>query len=326
MIDFELVKRFVNDEKLPIQVIKNENYFNYMLDLLEEEFKSRTKWIGWQKVIESNYEGDSKKYLADFYKIRDKIIEDMKANPAYQSFNTGDMNKYRVQNMPQVGSTEIYKVTNNGKYYLSIDLKKANYQALKFAGVVTEPTYEEWLSKWTKLPHLLASKYLRVVVFGQLNPGRHITVEKYITSEIYKHIENVFELSNISTFISFRNDELIWEVPSDQLSVVRDRLPAIIKSIAEFGFGVSVELFKLHCFELSQEVSGHRLNFYKKEYCDGSKDTYHCIPGTYQAIVTRLLQGNSSEEEEVELCDYDTWFEHDGMLSQFVGKFKIEKL
>lgn len=320
-VNYELVKRFVNDEKLPIQTIKKDEYFNYMLDLLEDGFGSRTKWEEWQKVIKEQYNGDANLYLADFYKFRDKIISDMKSNPKYQEFNTGDMMCYSVNGMglPQVGSTDIYKTTNRGKYYLSIDLKKANFQALKYVGVIEESNYETWLRKWTKLPHLLNSKYLRVVVFGQLNPGRHITVEKYISAKIHNHLCEVFAIDDLIKFVSFRNDELIWEIPEEKLETIARLTADFQKSIAEFGFEVSVELFKMHCFELVQEDSGHSLYFYKKEYFNGDPNSYHCIPGTYQAIVTKLLR-------EEELCKYDTWFEHDGMLSTFIGNFKIREL
>lgn len=317
MLDIELIKRFVSDEKLPIQVIKDEKYFNYILDLLEDSFGSRTKWNGWLKVIESQYEGDSKKYLADFYKIRESVISDMKANRAYQEFNTCNMNKYQVTDMPQVGSYEIYRPGNQGKYYLSLDLKKANFQALQFVGVIEKGlTYENWLKRWTDLPHLLNSKYLRVVVFGQLNPGRHITVEKFITSEIYKHIDRSNILKDVAQLVSFRNDELIWEVSKNNILELTN---ALYDVIAEFGFKVSLDFFKLHCFEFTQNVTGNKINFYKKEYFNGNPSSYHCIPGTYQAIITKLLEGR-------ELCDYDTWFMHDGMLSKFIGTFKIEEV
>ena len=319
MINFELVKRFVNDEKLPIQVIKDEAYFNYMLDLLEDSFGSRTKWNQWQEIIESQYEGDPGKYLADFYKFRDTIISDMKANEKYQEFNNCDMNKFRITDMPQIGATDIYKTINRGKFYLSIDLKKANYQALRYVGVIEEPTYEQWLSKWTKLPHLLNSKYLRVVVFGQLNPGRHITVEKYISSLIYKQLNQCLSIDDLANFVSLRNDELIWEIPHENLEKLAALTGEISAKIAEFGFIVSVELFRMHCYELVQDISGHKLNFYKKEYFNGDPNTYHCIPGTYQAIVTNLLR-------EQPVTEFDTWFEHDGMRSKFIGNFKLSEL
>lgn len=315
-MDINLVKRFVNDEKLPIQPIKCPEYFDYMLSLFEPTHKSRTKWEEWQRVIKENFNGDSEAYLDSFYKMRDNIIKTMKANEDFIRFNNCDMNQYRVTDIPQVGSGSVYKVPNSGKYYLSIDLKKANYQALHYAGVIKENSYYDWIKTFTDLEHLAVSKYLRVVVFGQLNPGRHITLEKYITAKIYKSI--TINNPNIGNVVSIANDEIIWEtdsyVPDDKC---RD-LVEFVKS--REGFDVTVESFKLQAHRLTQNngFGSRSLEFYRKDYLE-CKPTYHCTPILYFPIILKLLNKKP-------IVDYDRWFEHDGMLSQFLGNFNLEEI
>lgn len=309
-LNFELVKRFTRDEKLPIQEIRDEGYFYHMIKLLENSHAAETKWNNWMKVVDTQYNGDPNAYLTEFHNLRDKIINDMKADPKYIDFNNCDMNKYHIVDMPQVGSREVYRACNRGKIYLSIDLKKANYQALNFAGVIEEPSYVQWLSKWTQLQHLLDSKYLRVVVFGQLNPGRHITVEKYMTSLLYHQVCDILPMAEL---VSFRQDELIWEAPAEVLDLVDE-----IKK--KSWFDISVDVYKLHCFELIQEISGRKVEFCKKEYLDGSPSTYHCIPGVYQALVNCLLNG-------IEPGYYDTLvLGSDGLWCNFIGNFTLKEI
>lgn len=311
----ELVKRFVSDEKLPIQVIKFAPYFEYMLDLFESTHKTRTKWENWQRVIKEKFDNDPISYLNSFYKMRDSIITSMKANEDYIRFNNCDMNQYRITDIPQVGSGSVYKMPNSGKYYLSIDLKKANYQALHYAGVIKEDSYDKWIRTFTDLDHLAESKYLRVVVFGQLNPGRHITLEKYITANIFKSVNDLVS----GNVVSIANDEIVWElddfVDKDKL----DTLKSFVKD--KLGFDVTVESFRLQCLKLIQETEfglSKSLEFYRKEMWE-CESTYHCIPNIYYPIILKLLY----LKEEV---PYDRWFEHDGMLSQFMGKFKLEEI
>ena len=312
----ELVKRFVNDEKLPIQVIKYVPYFEYMLDLFESTHKTRTKWENWQRVIRERFDNDPEAYLNSFYKMRDNIITTMKANEDYIRFNNCDMNQYRVTDIPQVGSGAVYKVSNSGKYYLSIDLKKANYQALHYAGVIKENSYDEWIRTFTDLDHLAESKYLRVVVFGQLNPGRHITLEKYITANIFKSVNDIIA----GKVVSIANDEVIWEMDGGFVTKEKqDNLRSFIKE--KLGFDVTVESFRLQCLKLVQETEfglSKSLEFYRKDM-EECESTYHCIPNTYYPIILKLL----SHTEEI---PYDRWFEHDGMLSQFIGSFKLEEI
>ena len=42
-----------------------------------------------------------------------------------------EMNEFSIKDKPNVSSNNIYNETNVGKFFISIDLKKANFQTLK---------------------------------------------------------------------------------------------------------------------------------------------------------------------------------------------------
>lgn len=314
-LNFDLVKRFISDENLPIQLIRREDYFNYVLDLFENMFSSKTKWTEWCNIIDTKYNGNPEAYLADFYNIREQVIQDTKNKPEYIEFNNCDMNGYSVPDIKNISTSDIYKGNNSGKCYLSLDLKKANYQALKKVGVMTEPTYVDWLKNWTQLPHLLSSKYLRVVIFGQLNPKRQITVEKFITAQIYRHIVNN-NLLDVANIVSFRNDELIWELSSPIEETALDKLR---ESVSGLGYKFTTDMFILRAYRLVPKACGKSLLFFMKEYLDGRPGTLHCVPSQYMPIVLKTLEGKPIEE-------MDTWLEHDGMLCKLLGEYDLIKL
>lgn len=45
--------------------------------------------------------------------------------------------------------------------------------------VLNAGTYQDFIKKFTDLEYVAESKYTRQIVFGKMNPKRHITVEKY---------------------------------------------------------------------------------------------------------------------------------------------------
>ncbi len=49
-------------------------------------------------------------------------------------------------------------------------------------------TYEDFIGKFTDSDFIKASKYTREVIFGKLNPKRHITAEKFFINKIYQDI------------------------------------------------------------------------------------------------------------------------------------------
>ena len=201
-------RRFVKDFNLPINVVDSP-YFEYYMDLYD--WFPKEEYFDLMDEINANYNRNLNLWMEEYGKIRDKIITDIENSDAYKEFNSTDMSKWALsdecKNLPDIN---IYNQSSVGKTFLSIDLKKANFQALRKVGVVKGKTYEDFLSQWTDSEYFKKSKYTRQVIFGKLNPKRTIAVEKYIMQEIKKWFES-YKFKGLK-LVAFKADELIYEI------------------------------------------------------------------------------------------------------------------
>lgn len=315
--DAELAKRFVSDYKLPIQLIE-PNYFFYFLKLYEKDFLSLTKYKSLCHVIKEQFSGSPKNFLDYYYQIRDTIIQTIENNKAFQMFNNMDMSKYSINKKENISSNNIYKENNIGKVLISIDLQKANYQALKYVNndiVLGTDTYDEFIHKFTELDYIAESKYTRQVIFGKLNPKRHITVERYIIHQVYEFVVNNFKLHNC---ISITNDELIFEIKKEEIDDYNSIIKEIQKSIKDnLGFLTKVELYTLYGVQLSCDKF-KRSCYYYKAYANNINKLM-CVPVNYYAIVYKLFNS-------IALCEEDYHFDYEGLDCRYCESFNIEKI
>lgn len=201
-------RRFVKDFNLPINIVDSP-YFEYYMSAYE--WFPREEYHDLCNEIVKKYHGNINLWLEDYSRIRDEIITDIENSEEYKSFISSDINDFvlsdECKNLPDIN---IYNQSSVGKTFLSIDLKKANFQALKRLGIIEGDTYEKFISKWTDSEYFKKSKYTRQVIFGKLNPKRTIAVEK----KIMEHVKSWFEIYEFKglKLVSFKSDELIYEI------------------------------------------------------------------------------------------------------------------
>ena len=320
----DLANRFVSDYKLPIQMT-DEKYFFYYLDLYEKEYQSRTKYDKLCDIIEKEYDGSPNKFLYDYYHIRDVIITTVENSDAYKKFNEMDMSIFSIKDKLNITSNNIYNETNVGKAFISIDLKKANFQALKYVDpkiVLNSETYQEFIGNFTLSEYVAESKYTRQVIFGKLNPKRHIAVEKFITHKIYDFLKNTCGLPY--KCVSISNDEIIFDLGKfgkmyiDEIFGAVDKANECEKSINDsLGFEVNVEMYVLHKVQLCCDKF-KRSCYYYKEYITPNKvnGKLVCVPSNYFPIVYKLFNGLALKEE-------DYHFDYEGLDCKYCENFTI---
>lgn len=317
-----LANRFVSDYKLPVPITTREDFFYYYLNLLEKDYNALTKWNKLLDTINEQFDGDSDKFLNYYAETREKIINTILENPAYQKFNNMDMSKFAVKDKINVSSNNIYNYENVNKIFLSVDLKKANFQALKYVDpniVLNCKTYEDFISKITDLYYIKESKYSRQVIFGCCNPKRHITIEKYIINQIRILLDEILQINPNNKdypLVSMSNDELVYINPIQTMSFLFNEKISYAEVIEDIkrkihdrlGFDVNIELFMLEGFELfSEESLKVHKTFFNKYNLITDEDKLVCVPLPFFPIAYKLFNRQ-------ELNDMDLYFEYEKLI------------
>lgn len=313
----ELVKRFVSDFKLPIAII-SEPYFSYFINLYESEFSSLSKYKKLCDIVCNRYNGDANAFLSEYYGIRDNIIKTVENSESYKRFNTLSMSQYKIPNI-NVSKNAVYNQSNIGKTFLSIDLSSANFQALKWVNkniVLNTETYGDFIGKFTNLDYIKESKYTRQVIFGKLNPARHITVEKYLTYKVWETYSKNFV--DQTKLVSFSNDELVIEINTD---ICHPSTYEIEKYILEtLNLNVHAEYFFLEGIRLVKKSNGHfRDMCFAKHNLYDDRTKLMCVPLPYFAITYKLFHN-------MVLCEYDYHFNYEGIDCKFNEDFILERI
>lgn len=294
------LKNYVKDYSLPIQILR-EPYFSYFLDLYDKDFQSKAKYEMLKNTI--NLVGSEKEFAELRNKIRDNVINTIQETKAYSDFIASDLSRFDVPSKKH-STKDVYKLDNVGKFFLSIDLKKANFQALKlfYPDVVLYcNSYQEFIGRFTDLEYFYNSKKIRQVIFGNLNTKRQVKIQRFMMQRIldWAFEKKVFNEEDVRMVSS---DEIVIEFRDlAGKFIVTELLEEDIKN--DLGYDTRVESYQLNNIHDSQ--------FFIKNFM--SKDGYElmCVPLAYFAQVYK-------EVNDLELTEKDLCFMYEQKICRFV--------
>lgn len=312
-ISTKLKERFCTDCNIPIKIFK-EPYFMDRLELLNDLYGTLEKWHTFLEELKKyNSEQD---YFEEYNRVKDKAINCIKNSEGYQIFNEDDMNKYRVTHANLPGK-DIYHPSNDGKKFISIDMKKANFSALQHYGDCIfksmfsgASTWEDFISLFTDNKHIINSKYIRQVILGNCNPKRHITYEKHLMDNTIGLIKGLLP----NNIVFFSNDEIIFDITHHKCiaSILTYELQKYLNEYSSIP--LKVECFILH------KIKGTD-GYYKEIFKENGKTEIElkCVNSYIMPFIVRKLKGE-------EITESDKVFYHDGLLAKFeeVPDIKIE--
>lgn len=298
----DVLKRWVKDYDLPINIY-SEPYFSYLVDLYDDYLGTKSKFKLLEEAVSKFEEED--KFLSYYYDVRDEIINSIKNKSEYEDFNTADLSKFEVlSNYPK---NNIYKNDYLNKYFISIDLVKANYQSLKYINpkiVSNTNTYDEFISLFTDLSYMSKSKYLRQNIFGNMNPKRQAKVERYLIEKIIDFVKN--ELLDINDIKMASTDEVVFELSLEKADELSNKSKDITKKIEdELNIQVDIEIFKLSSIN----------DFYVKEFIN--KEGYELKGGSKIYFPQVYKKYNNLKLDEKDLT-----FFYEGNLAKFIEPIK----
>jgi hypothetical protein len=186
--------------------------FDYYIGQLSKvpKFSNLSNLIKLYEEAESN--------IDDLYEYRleksKEIIEFLKGTRAYEELIYDNL-------IPDLPTTKNFHY-EEGRKYISIDLKKANWLSVKkydphFLNELGN-TYEEFLDKFN-IPNILKqSKSFRQFIFGNINPKKQIKAQRLMIQGVIDEIGDFLQLECI------RHDEVIYSFDkfSDISSICSD--------------------------------------------------------------------------------------------------------
>lgn len=296
----KMLKRWSKDYNLPIKIFE-EPYFSYLIDLYDNYFKTKDK-LQLLKNITKDFSSDEE-YLNYNNNLTDNIVKSIREKESYKQFNSMDMSTYTIYS--SYPKNDIYKQNNINKFYISFDLVKANYQSLKFVDsdiVFNSSDYNDFLSIFTKYDYIKESKYIRQVIFGQLNPKRQQKIQRYLIEQTILYLLNCnyFEESMIAMAST---DEVIFEINKDLANELSTKFETLANDIKrELNIDVDIGIFKL-------DYLGE--NSFVKEFLNKEGYQFACVPVIYYPQIYKKYNNLS-------ISDEDLVFTHENQLVKFL--------
>lgn len=309
-VSIKAKERFCKDCNIPLRLFQ-EPFFTDRLKLYDRFYSTLSKWDLFVKELEKYHcEQD---YFEEYNRVKDTVITSIKNSEGYQRFNNEDMNKFRLKNT-NLPNKDIFKPSNDGKMFISIDMRKANFSALQHydASVfVGASTWEDFIGMYTDNRHIINSKYIRQVILGNCNPKRHITYEKYLMDMILTGIE---KYNLIDKVVFFSNDEIVFEVDKEiKIETLLYMCKCLKEDIEEdFMLPVRVELFTLNKIN---GTDGYYKEILAENGCNNIE--FKCLDNYMLPFVLRKFDGE-------EITENDKVFYHEGLLSKFIEIPEVE--
>ena len=310
-MEHKTLLRFVDDYNLPITLL-DEPYFSYFLNLYDRDFGTLAKYEMFKDTVKKL--GSEAAFLEEYYKVRDAVIRKTKDMPEYGQYLEDDMKEYAIDTpqMPNLGKQDIYNRTNVGRYFVSVDMSRANFQVLKKYNkrlVFNADTYEEYMAWFTDMPYIVGSKYTRQVIFGNMKPKKQVAMQRFYMRQVFDYL---YDDSNVychdaggrcisgDQFRVFTNDEIVFEtdgyMPAEEAEIMKRSIKRAL------DIDVTVKSFLL-------KGIGDK-EYFVKEYENGTRDFKKIPPDIFPQVYKKYC-GIQPE-------DNDFLFFYNGRLARYV--------
>jgi len=305
--------RFVDDNQLPVTVVEDP-YFDERIKMLEGEFHAQLKYLLLMETVRDNFGGNMQKFLEHRHSVKDQILSHILNSEGYKAMLA---DKSPLEDCKFiVGANELYTEQQDGGLFLSFDMIKANFQALRYVDpsiVLDCDTWEEFVARFSDVEYLASAKQVRQEVLGKLNGKRLAAIEKYHSNEFAKKLRECY--GDWFTPFSIKTDEIILKFNGSEKEFERLNVQN-----EEFnGFKFRANKFKLNMRTFKRAFSDKRINIFEKEdFLDGHRRNLKCVPATYYPQVYKLLNG-------MEISDSDLVFSSDHELCKYMKPLELVK-
>lgn len=318
-----LNKRFAKDLMLPIPVCEPE-YIGYYIDLLDSVYNTKHKRSMFLDLWE-RLGCDDEAFFSYGARIQQEALELIKMSPSYESFikDTSELfsgTKWVACGVPK---GQVYQGKSDGKRFLSIDLVKANYQALRYYTrmilgkepsdddiVLGTSSFEEFISKFTDEEYYAEAKKFRQVIFGNMNPKRQQKIQRFIINKILASLleEGWFSEKDLCDYTS---DEIVFML--DDGSNTDSVIEYLNRKSSEWGIELHLDTYRLLWLKRAgEDVSEKASKIFAREFDDGRVDFKNVEASLIPQVIKRYKGINKLDKKDL------LFYASNGMLAMYM--------
>jgi hypothetical protein len=216
---------FIKNNGLPIPVWR-EPYFSYFIDLYKDIYDTQALYEQFKQTL-GILNTRNRQVIPYSYELMKQVCDKIKNCPIYKKFQ--DDQTLTCGELPDKTTIYVKQDGDYPKYYVSLDIIKANFNTLRFydAQIVSNcETWEDFIGTFTDLKYFATAKYFRQACLGQLKTGKFASIQLYLLSHLYSIIKDKCDvLGRTGT------DEIIITVTKDTISEVYCLLSQIIEQL-----------------------------------------------------------------------------------------------
>jgi len=310
-----ILKKFAKDTGYPIHIFE-EPYFSHQLKMCERIApECQRTWVLFLQALQEcdGPEGVSQEYR----RIQDGILTHIKSTHGYKFFmQDNDPSRPMI---PKKGINP-YEPHNAGKRILSLDLVRANFQALSHFGRdihMRQPTWEDFVGQFTDVEYFKYVRYLRQVTYGKLNIKKMAKYERHLAHFVYSMLKDtglVKKAPKGSELTTLSHDEVLFLSDPEYLDLTGMEVEGfrrhfLYSSPIETPIEIRAELFDL------EQIKPHRA--FVRRFVHEDKIDFRGVNKQWYCQVVRHLYGEPIQ-------DLDLYFRHESRLSKFVEPMEFE--
>lgn len=283
------IKFFSDYARVPIALC-DKKYIQYYLDTLDPYYDCKRLW---DLFCEAYSQSNIQQIRMESQNVKNNIIKYFKENDEYNTFVNSVIN---VPTEILCGST-LYTPNNANKWFISIDVRTANYRVLmKYCPSIANTEWKDFIKNFTNTKFLIESKHFRETIFGELCCKKINKLPLVFVKECIDFINSDYKLAETLEKVLCSNDEVIYEVnPSFNC----DNLRKIIEE--KFPNTFKIEKYKL--------IQMKDFLFFAKEK-DNNKVEFKSIPKKFLMQCVKYY-------EKREITELDRKFTDEGITATY---------
>lgn len=254
----------------------------------EEQLKNAYKYLElkeWFNLLSDVliFLGSEKDFVSKHYDLEKNMVNSIKNSPNFSSWKKLSLEKEVLTDniISKIESNDnchhvnrngncLYHNSNHEKYFISIDLKAANFIVMKLCGLIKENTWTDFVAKFTKHSYFSKLKLLRLKVLSHkdLLPNKQLIYWQNLMVNICNKMTN-HNLITPENFVIFNSDEIVINTTKESMFTDKSSCQHFISN--EYPeLDVKTDIFQL------KVMSGNR-SYFVKIHPENKKVVFKCV-------------------------------------------------